>query len=303
MDLRHFRYFVAVAEELSFTRAAERLHIGQPPLSMHIKAMEAEIGAQLFSRNRRKVELTPAGRIFLDKVRKVIAGAGDAIISAQRAAQGQEGTLRIAFSSTPPLLPAFHTAIRDYKAAYPFVTLDLSPATTAQQLDGLLTDRFDIGFFRPSPFLKIPSDIETVILFKDHLSVVMPATHGLAASQTPIAISALQTENFVFFPPDAGTGVHDHVLALCSHAGFLPKIVQAAKDVSSILGLVAAGLGISILPQTLRQDVGGLVFRKIAGDAAASHVLLAVRRDELALAVRNFLSIARACGAGDRSSL
>ena len=293
MDLRHFRYFIAVAEELSFTRAAVRLHIGQPPLSMLIKAMETEIGVKLFDRNRRRVELTPAGVIFLDKARNVLKGADDAVSSAQRVARGEGGTLRIAYSSTPPMLSAFRTAIRDYRTSYPLVRLDLTYATTAQQIDGLLADRFDVGFFRPSPFLKIRSELETIVLLKDHLAVVLPPEHPLAEHRGLLPVIALERENFVFFPPDAGAGVYDHVIALCSRAGFMPQVVQASRDVASILGLVATGLGISILPSAFRQEIDGVVFRKLRDEAADSRVVLAFRRGELPMAVQHFLKIAR----------
>jgi DNA-binding transcriptional LysR family regulator len=293
MDLRHFRYFVAVAEELSFTRAAERLHIGQPPLSMLIKAMELEIDAKLFTRNRRKVELTPAGEVFLEKARGVLKQADDAISSAQRVARGEGGSLRIAFSSTPPLLPAFRNAIRDYKTSYPLVRLDLTYATASQQIDGLLANRVDVGFFRPSPFFAIPSDLETFTLLRNHLAVVVPAGHALGTRRGPVPVRALQHESFVFFPPDAGAGVYDHVIALCSRAGFMPQVVQGSRDVASILGLVATGLGISILPSTLKREIDGVLFRKLDDPAATSEVLLAFRRGELPVAVQRFLKVVR----------
>ena len=292
MELRQLRYFIAVAEELNFTRAAARVSIGQPPLSIQIKALEEELGITLFERNRHRVALTPAGEVLLEGAYKVFAQVDESVQSAQRVARGETGQVRIGFSSDVPLAPAFRIAIREHRMASPQVRLDLRSATAASQMEALLTDRLDVGFMRPSRFRRLPDQIATLTVLHDRLSVVVPAGHALAGSQQALPIGALQQEPFVFFPP--GVGTYDQVVALCVQRGFMPNVVQVSGDGASIISLVETGLGVSILPAVFGERAPpGVVFRLLAEAEAASDILLAWRSTETAPSALGFVALVR----------
>jgi DNA-binding transcriptional LysR family regulator len=293
MDLRQFRYFVAVAEELNFTRAAARLHIGQPPLSIQIKAVEEELGIKLFERNRHRVELTRAGETLLEGAYKLLSLADSTILAAQRVAKGELGVIRIGFSTDVPLLPAFRLAVHEHRTGTPNVRLDLLSATASSQIEGLTVDKFDVGFIRPSIFRRLPREINTVPVLLDRLSLVVNADHRLARGVRPVSIEDLKDEPFVFFPPNVGT--YDHVIALCSRAGFMPKIVQVSRDGASIISLVETGLGVTILPTLFAsRSSPGAVFRPLVGDDAASNILMSWRTDEVAPHILGFVALVKA---------
>ena len=205
MELRHLRYFIAVAEELNFTRAAERLHIGQPPLSQAIQVLEADVGAQLFERTKRWVRMTEAGRLFLDDARRILDLAGQAAETARRAQRGEAGELRIGFTFSTPLTPLFATVINRYRQLYPAVTLTLHEMSTQPQLDALVQRTLDLGFVRPLESA-MPDQIALTALRQDPLVAVLPAALHLARKKT-IAIAELTDMPFVMYPPTAGTGI------------------------------------------------------------------------------------------------
>lgn len=292
MELRQLRYFVAVAEELHFTRAAARLNIGQPPLSIQIKAIEEELGVRLFERSRHRVALTPAGDVLLQGAYKIFAQFDDVILAAQRVSRGEIGTVRIGFSSDAPLAPVFRLGVREHRLSLPQVRLDLSSLTAVSQIEGLLTDRLDVGFMRSSPFRRLPREIATVRVLKDKLAVVLPLGHALGGQKRPLPIKALRDEPFVFFPP--GVGTYDHVVALCARSGFMPKTVQASGDSASIISLVETGLGVSIVPAVFRNSSGpGVSFRDLAEADAASDVLMAWRTDERTPQALGFINLVK----------
>ncbi|HEP9022027.1 TPA: LysR family transcriptional regulator [Pseudomonas aeruginosa] len=279
MELRHLRYFIAVAEELHFGRAAERLGISQPPLSQQIQALEEEIGARLFERTNRRVELTDAGRLFLDESRQVLAQVDKAVLLARRAHLGELGELKIGFTSSAPFTSTIPSSIHAFRKAYPDVHLDLLEMSSRQVLKALLEESLQVGVIRP---LALPDAVHWVELFREPLVAVLRADHPLAAgSEDGLAIAALAEEPFVFFPRSYGTGLYDQVIALTRQAGFSPRIAQEASEAMTIIGLVSAGLGVSILPASFRRTrVDGVVYRTLSDPEATTAVWLVRRQNE-----------------------
>lgn len=279
MELRHLRYFIAVAEELHFGRAAERLGISQPPLSQQIQALEEEIGARLFERTNRRVELTDAGRLFLDESRQVLAQVDKAVLLARRAHLGELGELKIGFTSSAPFTSTMPSSIHAFRKAYPDVHLDLQEMSSRQVLKALLEESLQVGVIRP---LALPDAVHWVELFREPLVAVLRADHPLAAgSEDGLAIAALAEEPFVFFPRSYGTGLYDQVIALTRQAGFSPRIAQEASEAMTIIGLVSAGLGVSILPASFRRTrVDGVVYRTLSDPEATTAVWLVRRQNE-----------------------
>ncbi|MBG4726687.1 LysR family transcriptional regulator [Pseudomonas aeruginosa] len=279
MELRHLRYFIAVAEELHFGRAAERLGISQPPLSQQIQALEEEIGARLFERTNRRVELTDAGRLFLDESRQVLAQVDKAVLLARRAHLGELGELKIGFTSSAPFTSTIPSSIHAFRKAYPDVHLDLQEMSSRQVLKALLEESLQVGVIRP---LALPDAVHWGEWFREPLGAVLRADHPLAAgSEDGLAIAALAEEPFVFFPRSYGTGLYDQVIALTRQAGFSPRIAQEASEAMTIIGLVSAGLGVSILPASFRRTrVDGVVYRTLSDPEATTAVWLVRRQNE-----------------------
>ncbi|HEY0315708.1 MAG TPA: LysR substrate-binding domain-containing protein [Sphingomonas sp.] len=276
MELRQFRYFVAVAEELHFSRAALRLHIGQPPLSLQIQSIERELGVLLFKRDRRKVELTDAGKVFLVEARNAIAQAQRAVDTAKRFARGEVGTLRINFTISAPLLPSFPRAIRAFREAYPDIHLELKIQPSQAILDAVVLGNLDIGFVRPATRTVLPREINAILLHRDRLMLVLPADHPLTRSEGLIPLAALADENFLLRPAGKDGGFYEQIVGLCAEAGFTPRVVQETQDTATAFGLVAAGLGVTIAPQSLKAiRVADIVWREIdLREDAESEVML-----------------------------
>jgi DNA-binding transcriptional LysR family regulator len=291
MELRQLRYFIAVAEELNFTRAAERLHIGQPPLSHAIQMLEADVGALLFERTKRWVRMTEAGRLFLDDARRILALAEQAGDTARRAQRGEAGELRIGFTFSTPLTPLFATVINRYRQQFPAVSLTLHEMATQPQLDALALRTLDLGFVRPTEG-PVPGAITLTTLRQDALVAVLPAALPLARKKT-IAMAELKEMPFVMYPPNAGTGIYPQIFRLCRAAGFVPRIGQVAGEASTIIGLVAAGCGVSVLPASFdRIRMDSVTYRAIADPGATTSLLLAQRSGEHSPLVDAFVELA-----------
>jgi DNA-binding transcriptional LysR family regulator len=297
MELRQLRYFIAVAEELHFTRAAARLHIGQPPLSHAIQMLEHDVGAQLFERSKRWVRLTEAGRLFLIDARRLLALADEARATAQKAQRGEAGELRIGFTYSTPLTPLFAAAINRYRQDHPTVTLLLQELATLRQLDGLGERSIDLGFIR-TPELPIPAGIRITLLREDPLVAVLPSSSPLA-SKSMLQIADLAALPFVMYPPGAGTSIYPQIFRLCREAGFVPRIEQTAAESSTIIGLVAAGSGVTLLPSSFtRVNMEGVAYRPLADKGAVTMLYLA-QRDEVASAlVQQFVEVVMAAAKG-----
>ncbi|WP_435606476.1 LysR substrate-binding domain-containing protein [Pseudomonas knackmussii] len=290
MELRHLRYFIAVAEELHFGRAAEALGISQPPLSQQIQALEEEIGARLLERTNRRVALTEAGRLFLDEARQVLAQVDRAVLLARRAHQGELGELRIGFTASAPFTSTIPRSIHAFRQAYPEVHLDLQEMSSRQVVEALLEERLHVGVIRS---FALPESLEAVELFSEPLVAILRADHPLAAESVEgLKMEALADEPFVFFPRSYGTGLYDQLQALARQAGFTPRIAQEAGEAMTIIGLVAAGLGVSMLPASFRRTrVDGVVYRTLLDPCACSSVWLVRRRNESAPAALSFIDL------------
>ncbi|MDH4612190.1 LysR family transcriptional regulator [Pseudomonas sp. BN102] len=290
MELRHLRYFIAVAEELHFGRAAEQLGISQPPLSQQIQALEEEVGARLLERTNRRVELTEAGRLFLDESRQVLAQVDKAVQLARRAQRGELGELKVGFTSSAPFTSTVPRSIHAFRQAYPDVHLELHEMSSAETVKALLEDRLQVGVIRP---LALPDNLLAVELFREPLVAVLRADHPLAAgSAEGLEIAALAEEPFVFFPRTFGTGLYDQLIALTREAGFSPRIAQEASEAMTIIGLVSAGLGVSVLPASFRRTrVDGVIYRTLLDPGATTAVWLVRRRGERSPLALSFVEL------------
>lgn len=255
MELRHLRYFIAVAEELHFGRAAERLCISQPPLSQQIQQLERELGFALFHRTQRRVELTEAGRLFLEEARETLAHLEKAAIAGRRVARGEAGWLGIGFvgTATYEFLPR---ALSRFRERCPDVELALRELVSAKQAQALRDRRIHVGLARPA----IQEEgIVSEVVCREPLMVALPEAHPHAASDH-VPIEALAEEPFILFPRHPQPSYADSVLAVCARAGFRPNVVQETAEIHTAIGLVAAGLGVTIVPASVqsahRQGVG-----------------------------------------------
>jgi DNA-binding transcriptional LysR family regulator len=252
MELRHLRYFVAVAEELHFGRAAERLHIAQPPLSRQIRDLEREVGTPLFERVPRGVELTAAGRAFLPEARLTLAQAERAQRTAQRAARGEIGRLRVAFVEAATYSGILPDVLGFFRMHLPNIGLSLFEMTSLQQGDAFREGRIDLGILH-SP----PADAERWLhvepIYADPLVAAIPESHRLAGrpARARLALADLAAEPFVLPPRSLNAAVYDDVIARCRAAGFSPRVVQEAVGWHTLVGLVAAGVGVAFVPRSL----------------------------------------------------
>ena len=277
MELRHLRYFVAVAEEQHFGRAAARLHIAQPPLSQQIKRFEAELGEPLLYRTTRSVELSPAGEVMLERGREILAAVDSVIEDARRAARGEYGRLAIGFtgSSTYALLPALAAALR---RELPGVVVDLrgemlTPAQVAQLLDGTL----DLGLLRPPVHER---DLQTEALGSEALVAVLPVAHPLAAAEA-VPLEQLEGEPFVTYPSHFRSVVHDAVEDACAAHGFKPVAAHEVAETATLVSFVAAGLGVSLVPASVaNMTVQGVVYRPLEKDTTRVELAVAWRADD-----------------------
>ncbi len=264
IETRLLQQFIAVAEELHFSRAAQRLHMAQPPLSQAIRRLEREMGLALFERSNRRVALTPAGSAFLDSARQVLQSLDEGVAQTRRVAQGLEGLLTLTFINIAPYAPLLR-ALRGFRLACPGVAFTLQEATTLEQLQALESGAADLGFLR-TPGTTTPR-LQFETLLREPICVALPAGHRLAGS-AQIELALLKDEAFVASPRSLGPGFHDQLIALCQAAGFVPRVVQQARQMQTLIALVASGFGIALLPASLA--TGGLadvVFRPIAVDA------------------------------------
>ncbi len=248
MDLRQLRQFVAIAEERSFRRAAERLHVSQPPLSIAVQRLEADVGVALLDRTRHHVRLTVAGEAFLREAKRTLAHAQLSIEIAQRAAAGKLGTLRLSFvpSAALNVVPGL---LRAFRQDYPDVTLVLTSDTTSQQKATLLSGASDVGIVVPP--LHDAGDFRVDSFCNQELMLAVPASHPLA-SQKRVQLRDLAQESFVGFPFSEGPGFESVVMAACHDCGFVPRFVQVAAEMQTILALVSSGLGIALVPQAMQ---------------------------------------------------
>lgn len=288
MELRHYRYFVAVAEELHFRRAAERLHISQPPLSQQIKQLEAELQVQLLERTSRRVALTEAGRAFLEEARSVLTAVDRSVATVRRVAAGEVGWLRLGFvaSAVADLLPAM---LERFRARAPDVQIELREMTTQVQIDALADGTIDLGIARD---IHGGDDVARTPVRTEALLAALPAGHGLAARGV-IHLEELAAEPFIMLPRGRIPRVHDHVLFLCRAAGFSPRVAQEAVQFPTILSLVEARIGVAIVPEPVRVfRTTGVAYVGLHDAGAHSKVELVTRACEPSPTVARFIAAA-----------
>lgn len=295
LDLRQLRYLVAVAEEGRVTRAAERLGMQQPPLSQQIKAMEAQLGFRLFHRKPRGVELTESGRLLFEEARAILARLARAEREGGRVARGEAGALRIGVAPTAPFHPLVPRIIRSFREAWPDVALTLDECLSRQAAQGLREARLDVAFVRAE--LPEGDGLAAHRLLDEPMVVALPATHRFAgeAGAPPRALRDFAAEPFIAFARAEGPGMFDATLAACGRAGFVPRVVQDAPRITSTLGLVAVGLGIAVVPASMRRvQMDGVAFRELtAADRPCVPLGIATRREPGSAALRNFVDLAR----------
>lgn len=289
MELRHLRYFVTLAEELHFGRAAERLHIAQPPLSQQIRQLEVELGFQLFHRTKRTVQLTEAGQVFLGEVQQIFQQLDRAIQVGRKTSRGEMGQLVVGFVSSTAynVLP---TILRTFRTRVPDVSLELHELSTEQQLQWLREGRIDVGFLRP------PIDEDTfsvATIYQEPLVVALPEAHPLANGAS-VSLRSLSSELFIFFPRSIAPGLYDQIISLCQQADFSPTVAQEAMQMQTIVSLVAAEMGIAIVPESLQHlQRTGVVYKAIQEPTSKVAIAMIWRCNDTSPTVQRFLEVVR----------
>jgi DNA-binding transcriptional LysR family regulator len=289
VELKHLTSFVAVAERLSFVRAAGQLHISQPALTGQIQKLEEELGVQLFTRNRRTVKLTEAGEVFVEEARATLARARQAADRAQKAARGEVGRLRIGFVSSAALeiVPGI---VVEFRRQRPGVTLELINLRTVSQVKGLLGKTVDIGFLR----LPLSNDqLSITVIHREEFAVILPKGHRFAKLKT-LHIAQLRDEPFIAYGRRWAPGFFDSIVQLCTREGFSPNIIQETGEMYTAIALVAAGAGIAILPQSVAlAQSRNVVIKLLPKSTGYSEIALATRAGNNSSLVRSFVSVAR----------
>lgn len=287
MELRHLRYFVAIASERHFTRAAAKLGIAQPPLSQQIRQLEDELGTRLFTRTARGVVLTAAGEAFLPHAEAAIRDVERATSDARRVSRGDLGTLRVGFTSAASLNPLVPKVISAFRRSYPDVELRLVVHPTTLLLAQLSQDIIDAAFARPTTTQR--ESLRALPLPSEHLWIAVPTGHPLA-SRKRIRLSVLRNEPFILYPRANGSLLYDSIIAACQNAGFSPRIVQEAPEMASMVGLVAAGVGVTLVPESIRQlRPTGVRYVRISGQTPLAMLWLVAQRAATSSALDNFL--------------
>jgi DNA-binding transcriptional LysR family regulator len=279
MKLRQLQYFTAVAEELSFSRAAVKLHVAQPSLSTQIKALEEEIGARLFERDKRHVSLTPAGRRFEKRAAQVLSLAESAKKEASSTERGQLGTIYLGYTAMSMFSTLLPHAIRRFQHQHPNVAVTLRELTSLEQIHELGERTLDVGVLRKVD-VSAPKGIRIVEWYRTPLVAAMPKDHPRARAGS-LSLSDLKDEPFIMYPRGAGTGIYWQVMELCTAAGFRPRVVREVLESSTIIGLVAAGVGIAIVPADMNCiRFAGVVYRRITDSGAYTALHLAQREGD-----------------------
>jgi DNA-binding transcriptional LysR family regulator len=291
VELRHLRYFIAVAEEGHITRAAERLGMQQPPLSQQIKALERELDVQLFRRKPRGVELTDAGRVYLENARAILDQLGHATETTRRTARGEQGRICIGITPTTPFHPFVPRVIRAFRDAFPQVSLRLEERLGSEFIEQLRNEQIDAAFIR-TPLVD-PEGLVVSRLLEEPLLVALPSNHARVGERA-LSLRSLARETFIVYGP-AGRGFYDPNIWACNAAGFSPRIGQEAPRVTSLLALVATGVGIALVPASLQQmHIEGVIYRPLDGRAQPRAVLnLVSRRGDPSAVIRHFLNLVR----------
>lgn len=290
MELRQIKYFIAVAEELHFGRAAERCHIAQPPLSQQIKRLEEELGVTLLERTSRKVSLTPEGAEFLRRCRDIMERLDEAIICIQDMAQGLEGHLHVGFIG-PAALSMLPKAIRAFRERNPNIRLDFSARSTTEQLPMLRGDRLDIAFVRL--FGHNTTGLKTMPFLREPYVLAIPEKHPFRELDR-VNIKDLEGEPLIFNQRAAQPALYSSLIGSFHKAGFMPNIVQEVNTEQSTVALVATGLGCAMVPQSSGTDHrAGVIFRPLDGDLPQWEITALWKEKNESILLRKFLDVVR----------
>lgn len=287
MELRHLRYFVTLAEELHFGKAAERLHIAQPPLSQQIRQLETELGFELFHRTKRKVELSEAGKVFLIEIQQIFRQLEQAIFLGRQTSRGEIGQLVVGFVSSAAynILP---NILRNFRSNIPDVSLELHELTTDEQLRWLQSGRIDVGFVRP------PVDentYESKIIFRESLAIALPQNHRLA-NQDNVSLQSLKNESFILFSRFLAPGLYDLIISFCQQVGFSPSVAQKAIQMQTIVSLVAADIGVAIVPESLQNlQRTGVVYKSFVEKTPQVSIAMIWRKHDVSAILEKFLGV------------
>lgn len=292
MELRHLRYFIAVAEELHFSRAADRLHMAQPPLSQQIQQLEAELGvALLHRRTKRQVQLTEAGQVFLQAAYQLLAQLEQAVRATQRTGRGELGQLVVGFTSSVAydILPSL---LQRFREQYPSVRLVLQELTTSQQEQALRDGRIQVGFGHPP----IDEDeLNLVCILQEALVVALPDGHPLA-QKPQVSVRSLANEPFILFPRPLGPGLYDQIVSLCQRANFSPQVAQEAIQMQTIIGLVSGGMGIALVPASMQNlQRAGVAYRPLQESTPLVETAVIWRKADPSPTVQAFLHCVSTC--------
>ena len=291
VEYRHFRFFIAVAEELHFTRAAARLHVAQPHLSHEIRRLEEELGVSLFARDRRRVTLTPAGQAFLAHARLVLADTAGAVRAAQRASRGETGSLRIGFVSSAGFGVVLPDAVRRFRTERPEVEVVLNEQNSDEQVELITKGKLDVGLLHPP--LKSELGLEIEIVLTEPLVAALPENHPLA-KRRQIELRALASEPWILFPRGIASRLYEEIMIACAGAGFSPRVVQEGIKHSTIMSLVASGLGVCLVPQPLaRLGLKRIVCVPLAEKGPALPLALMWRRGDTNPPLAPFMQVVR----------
>lgn len=290
MELRHLRYFIAVAEELHFGRAAEKLHMAQPPLSQQIRQLEAELGFPLFYRTKRSVRLTEAGQTFLKEAYRLLQQLDQAVQVGRLTHRGELGQLVLGFVSSAAynVLPQL---LQRFRAAVPAVKLTLRELTTDQQIQRLREGRIDLGLLRPP--IEDP-DLAQRLLLQEPFVLAVPEAHPLA-QEPEIPLAKIANEPFILFPRPLAPGLYDQIISLCQQAQFSPNVAQEAVQMQTIVSLVAAEMGIALVPASLQNlQRTGVEYRTLQEPTPKAAIALVWRRQDPSPTVQRFLAVVQA---------
>ncbi len=289
VEIRHLRYFLAIAEELNFSRAAAKLDIAQPPLSQQIRQLEAALGVSLIERETRPVRLTEAGKFFREQALAIVLRFDELIAKTQRRGRGETGTLSLAFvgSATFDLLPS---VLREFIQARPDVELQLLEMSATEQKAALMERRINIGFCRPG------IDGEALIierLLEEPIICAIPHGHSLSKLES-VSLARLASESFIFFPVTPEPSFGSFLRSVCIDAGFEPRVVQVTSELQTALSLVAGGIGLALLPASIQMvQRTGVVYVPLKKPVPTSALNAAYRADDSSPALRAFLEIMR----------
>jgi DNA-binding transcriptional LysR family regulator len=304
MELRHLRYFVMVAEERHFTRAAARLNMQQPPLSQQIRALEQELGFELFIRHAKGVDLTVGGEVFLREARDILVRVQQGGLKAARAAQGIEGTLRLGFTSSAASHPLIPKIIRRYREDYPGVDIALNEGSARVLTDNVVSERVDIGILRAP--VADPAGVAYHRLLNEELLLTLPVGHRLLAGKGPVSLRNLADEPLILVRRPGAPGMYANFLQACRNAGFEPNVAFEVERMLTNVSLVAAGAGVSVVPASMRGfHEHSVAYRSIrdAKPRLVAPITLVCRELHQSPQVANFIALARELGAEYRKEL